>query len=122
MTGGTAACVVAGRLAAADSNLRILLLEAGPTTHNNPAHTQPLNLMDHLAPGSRTIRVHVSQPSAALGGRPAIVPCGQCLGGGGSINCAPHSLLASAPSLSRMVNLGLRMALVNFFHFNLSQS
>ncbi|KAN0140562.1 hypothetical protein V8E53_001771, partial [Lactarius tabidus] len=34
--GGTAACVVASRLAAADTNLRILLLEAGPTTYNNP--------------------------------------------------------------------------------------
>ncbi|KAH8989703.1 alcohol oxidase-like protein [Lactarius akahatsu] len=84
--GGTAACVVAGRLAVADANLRILLLEAGPTTYDNPAHTLPLNIMCHLAPGSRTTRAHISQPSAALGGRTTIVPCGQCLGGGGSIN------------------------------------
>ncbi|KAI9453449.1 alcohol oxidase-like protein [Lactarius psammicola] len=84
--GGTAACVVAGRLAAADANLRILLLEAGPTTYNDPAHTQPLKFLSHLAPGSRTSRAHVSQPSAALGGRTTIVPTGQCLGGGGSIN------------------------------------
>ncbi|KAF8263502.1 alcohol oxidase [Lactarius quietus] len=84
--GGTAACVVASRLAIADTNLRVLLLEAGPTTHNNPAHTLPLNLLSNLAPGSPTFRAHVFQPSAALGGRPAIVPCGQCLGGGGSIN------------------------------------
>jgi alcohol oxidase len=88
VTGGTAACVVASRLAAADTNLRVLLLEAGPTTYNNPAHTVPLNFFTNLAPGSRTIRAHVSHPSAALGGRSAIVPCGQCLGGGGSINCA----------------------------------
>ncbi|KAI9453452.1 alcohol oxidase-like protein [Lactarius psammicola] len=84
--GGTAACVIAGRLAAADASLRVLLLEAGPTTYNNPAHTEPLNILRHLAPGSRTARGHVSQPSAALGGRAMIVPCGQCLGGGGSIN------------------------------------
>ncbi|KAH9046727.1 alcohol oxidase-like protein [Lactarius hengduanensis] len=84
--GGTAACVVAGRLAAADANLRVLLLEAGPTTYDNPAHTLPLNIMCHLVPGSRTTRAHISQPSAALGGRTTIVPCGQCLGGGGSIN------------------------------------
>ncbi|KAH9017281.1 alcohol oxidase-like protein [Lactarius hengduanensis] len=84
--GGTAACVVAGRLAAADANLRILLLEAGPTTYNEPAHTQPLNFLSHLAPGSRTSRAYVTQPSTALGGRATIVPTGQCLGGGGSIN------------------------------------
>ncbi|KAI9447379.1 alcohol oxidase-like protein [Lactarius indigo] len=84
--GGTAACVIASRLAVADASLRVLLLEAGPTTYNYPTHTQPLRCLSHLAPGSRTVRTHVSQPSAALGGRTTIVPCGQCLGGGGSIN------------------------------------
>ena len=33
------------------------------------------------------MRVHNTRPSAALGGRSAAVPCGQCLGGGGSVNC-----------------------------------
>jgi alcohol oxidase len=88
MTGGTAACVIAGRLATADANLRILLLEAGPTTYNDPAHTDPLRLLDHLAPDSCAVRTHVTQPSVVLGGRTTTVPCGQCLGGGGSINCA----------------------------------
>jgi hypothetical protein len=86
--GGTAGCVVAGRLAAADPGLRILVLEAGPETHNNPAHTQPFRFPSHLAPGSRTTRVHTGRPSAALGGRSAAVPCGQCLGGGSSVNRA----------------------------------
>ena len=85
--GGAAGCIVAGRLATADPDLRILVLEAGPPTHNNPAHRQPARYRSHLAPDSRTIRVHVSRPSAALGDRSALVPCGQCLGGGGSINC-----------------------------------
>ncbi|KAI9453456.1 alcohol oxidase-like protein [Lactarius psammicola] len=84
--GGTAACVIAGRLAAADANLRVLLLEAGPTTYNDPLHTHPLNFLSHLAPNSHTARMHVSQPSAALGNRTTIVPSGQCFGGGGSIN------------------------------------
>ena len=88
--GGAAGCVVAGRLAAADPDLRILVLEAGPSTYNDPAHRQPGRYLSHLAPGSRTIRVHVSPPSAALGDRSALVPCGQCLGGGGSINCTSH--------------------------------
>ena len=100
MTGGTAACVVASRLAVADTNLRVLLLEAGPTTYNNPVHTVPLNGLVHVAPGSRTVRAHVSHPSAALGGRPAIVQSGQCLGGGGSMNCASRpSPLMCAKSL-----------------------
>jgi alcohol oxidase len=102
MTGGTAACVVASRLAAADTNLSVLLLEAGPTTYDNPAHTVPLNFLSNLAPGSRTMRAHVSHPSAALGGRSAIVQCGQCLGGGGSVNRASpfcsHSCAKSLPS------------------------
>ncbi|KAN0140567.1 hypothetical protein V8E53_001776 [Lactarius tabidus] len=84
--GGTAACVVASRLATADANLRILLLEAGPTTYNDPAHTQPVSFLNHLAPGSRTVREYVSRPSAALGGRTTTVPIGQCFGGSGSVN------------------------------------
>ena len=90
VTGGTTACVVAARLAAADATLRVLLLEAGPTTYNDPSHTEPLKYLSHIAPDSRTARFHVTQPSAALGGRTLTVPSGQCLGGGGSINCAPH--------------------------------
>ncbi|KAF8263967.1 alcohol oxidase-like protein [Lactarius quietus] len=84
--GGTAACVIASRLATADKDLRILLLEAGPTTYNDPAHTVPVNFMNHLAPGSRTIREYISRPSAALGNRTTAVQIGQCFGGGGSVN------------------------------------
>jgi hypothetical protein len=85
--GGAAGCIVAGRLATADPNLRVLVLEAGPPTYNNPAHRQPARFLSHIAPGSRTVRMHESRPSAALGDRSTIVPCGQCLGGGGSVNC-----------------------------------
>jgi hypothetical protein len=91
LIGGAAGCVVAGRLAAADPDLRILVLEAGPPTYNNPAHRQPACFLSHLAPSSRTVRVHASRPSAALGDRSTLVPCGQCLGGGGSVNCTSVS-------------------------------
>ncbi|KAH9959185.1 alcohol oxidase-like protein [Russula dissimulans] len=84
--GGTAGCVLASRLAAANPDLHIVILEAGPVTYNDPAHTQPARFPSNLAPGSRTVRVHTSRPSAALGGRSVAVPCGQCLGGGGSVN------------------------------------
>ena len=93
VVGGTAGCVIASRLATADPDLRILVLEAGPTTYNDPAHTHPMQCRSHLLPGSRTVRKHESRPSAALGGRSAIVHTGQCLGGGGSVNCAYSSML-----------------------------
>ncbi|KAI0066444.1 alcohol oxidase-like protein [Artomyces pyxidatus] len=84
--GGTAAGVIAGRLSVAAPHLRILMLEAGPSTRDDLMHTQPARYLNHLTPTSTTARFHVSKPSAALNGRPAIVPCGQCLGGGSSIN------------------------------------
>jgi alcohol oxidase len=87
LVGGAAGCVVAGRLAAADPTLRILILEAGPPTYDDPAHRQPARFLSHLFPGSRTVRVHNTRPTVALGDRSAGVPCGQCLGGGGSVNC-----------------------------------
>ena len=117
MKGGTAACVVAGRLAAADANLRLLLLEAGPTTYNDPAHTDPLRLLSHLAPDSCTVRAHVTQPSAVLGGRTTVVPCGQCLGGGGSVNCA--SLVPSHLS-TKLIELYPRMSLRTFLSKSLA--
>jgi alcohol oxidase len=52
-----------------DLDSRILVLEAGPPTYNNPVHRQPARFLSHLMPGSRTVRVHTSRPSAALGDR-----------------------------------------------------
>ncbi|KAI0065693.1 alcohol oxidase-like protein [Artomyces pyxidatus] len=89
--GGTAAGVIAGRLAVADPTLRILILEAGPPTHNIPIHTQPARFFNHLLPTSTTVRFHTSKPSAAVGGREVVVPCGQCVGGGSSVNFAMYT-------------------------------
>ena len=113
-TGGTAACVVASRLASADANLRVLLLEAGPTTYNDPAHTVPLNFMSNLTPSSRTVRWHVSKPSTALGSRAAIVPCGQCLGGGGSINSTSRIFYPCAPICGCLIEFNSHPIRVNF--------
>ncbi|KAI0350351.1 alcohol oxidase-like protein [Trametes cingulata] len=87
--GGTAGCVLAGRLAAADPTLSILVIEAGPTTRDDPQHTQPARYLHHLRPESTTMKFNVAKESPALGGRTPIVPCGQCLGGGSSVNCKP---------------------------------
>ncbi|KAI0643099.1 alcohol oxidase-like protein [Trametes meyenii] len=84
--GGTAGCVLAGRLAAADPSLSILIIESGPTTRDDPLHTQPARYLHHLRPDSTTVKFNVGKESASLGGRAPIVPCGQCLGGGSSVN------------------------------------
>ena len=106
MLGGTAGCVVAGRLATADPDLRILVLEAGPTTHNDPAHMHPALFLSHIMPGSQTVRGHESRPSAALGGRTTIVQTGQCLGGGGSVNCALRFFFPTPLSILRSFRIG----------------
>ncbi|KAI0632946.1 alcohol oxidase-like protein [Trametes polyzona] len=94
--GGTCGCIIAGRLAAADPNLRILLIETGPPTHNDPLHVQPARYLYHLRPESTTVRFHVGQQSEALGGRSPVVPCGQCLGGGSSVNFTMYTRAAAS--------------------------
>ncbi|KAK1222865.1 hypothetical protein PQX77_014287 [Marasmius sp. AFHP31] len=84
--GGTTACVVAGRLAAADPSLRILLLEAGMHVRDNPTHVQPARYYSNLVAPGKTLSFHVAKPSPALNGRSPIVPTGRCVGGGSSVN------------------------------------
>jgi alcohol oxidase len=85
-SGGTAACVAAGRLAVADPSLSILLVEGGKNNYNDPTVVNPAMYLAHLAPGSQTALFYESNPEEALNGRKAIVPCGGILGGGSSIN------------------------------------
>ncbi|THH14622.1 hypothetical protein EUX98_g9586 [Antrodiella citrinella] len=89
--GGASACVVAGRLAAADPTIRILLIEAGPPTKDVLSHTQPARFASHLTPNSKTIKYVAAKRSEALGGRAVIVPAGECLGGGSSVNFAMYT-------------------------------
>ncbi|KAJ3987018.1 GMC oxidoreductase-domain-containing protein [Lentinula detonsa] len=84
--GGTAACVAAGRLAAANPTLRILVLEAGEHTKNEDSHVQPGRYFGHLSPASTTLKFHVGKPSEALAGRSLVIPSGRCIGGGSSVN------------------------------------
>lgn len=85
-SGGTAACVAAGRLARADPSLSILLVEGGKNNFNDPTVTNPAMFLAHLAPGSQTALLYEANEEKALNGRKAIVPCGGILGGGSSIN------------------------------------
>ncbi|KAI0537446.1 GMC oxidoreductase [Xylaria digitata] len=84
--GGTAGCIIAGRLAEADPNLSILVIEGGPDNHNNPAVVIPAMFPSHLLPDSKTALFHKARKSDSLAGREVIVPCGNILGGGSSIN------------------------------------
>jgi len=84
--GGTAACVAAGRLAKANPDLKILLVEGGKNNFNDPTVINPAVYLSHLAPDSTNAIFYKSKASKHLGGREAIVPMGGMLGGGSSIN------------------------------------
>ncbi|KAK0497831.1 GMC oxidoreductase-domain-containing protein [Armillaria luteobubalina] len=84
--GGTTACMVAGRLTKADPNLKILILEAGPTTKDKIDHIQPGRYITHLAPDSRTMQFYESKASEHMAGRGLVVPSARCVGGGASVN------------------------------------
>ncbi|KAG1874709.1 GMC oxidoreductase-domain-containing protein [Suillus subalutaceus] len=84
--GGTTACVVAGRLAAHDPSLRILILEAGQHSLNKPIHMQPSQSRFNTAPTSTTVTFNIGNPSPRLNDRVPIVPCGRCVGGGSCVN------------------------------------
>ncbi|RFU31691.1 hypothetical protein B7463_g4649, partial [Scytalidium lignicola] len=79
--GGTPACVAAGRLARANPDLKILLVEGGRSSFEDPVVRTPALYMSHLAPESET-----AIPSKYLNGCEAIVPMGGILGGGSAIN------------------------------------
>ncbi|KAJ8482000.1 hypothetical protein ONZ51_g5643 [Trametes cubensis] len=96
IAGGTCGCIIAGRLATADPALKILVIEAGPPTRDDPSHTQPARYLHHLQPGSKTVKFHVGRESVALGGRSPVVPCGQCLGGGSSVNFTMYTRAAAS--------------------------
>src|SRR5882757_4275359 len=86
--GGTTACVAAGRLAACDPSLKILILEAGPHTLNKAAHVQPYLYPSNILPTSTAFTFNIGNPSPSLNGRAPVVSCGHCVGGGSSVNCS----------------------------------
>ncbi|CAE6393443.1 unnamed protein product [Rhizoctonia solani] len=90
------ACVAAGRLAKANPELDILLVEQGPNNLNEPNVVTPAVFLTHLVPGSKTAHFWQGNKSDALNGRSPIVPTGRTLGGGSSINF----LMYTRPSAS----------------------
>ncbi|KAI0968398.1 GMC oxidoreductase [Xylaria arbuscula] len=84
--GGTAGCIIAGRLAEADPSLSILVIERGANNYDNPAVVTPALFLSHLAPDSTTAIFYKTNKSESLAGREAIIQSGGTLGGGSSIN------------------------------------
>ncbi|KAI1773250.1 GMC oxidoreductase [Hypoxylon cercidicola] len=84
--GGTAACIVAGRLAEADPGLSILVVEGGPDNYDNPKITIPGLYQSNLQPESETVIFYKSAKSKQLADQERIVPSGGTLGGASSIN------------------------------------
>ncbi|KIL67110.1 GMC oxidoreductase [Amanita muscaria Koide BX008] len=95
--GGATACITAGRLAAANPSLKILILEDGPETRDKPEHLQPARCFENLRnPKSESISLQVARPSQALGGRALMVPTGRCFGGGSCINFMMYTRAAAS--------------------------
>ncbi|KIL67101.1 GMC oxidoreductase [Amanita muscaria Koide BX008] len=95
--GGTTACITAGRLAAANPSLKILILEDGPETRNKPDHVQPGRCFANIRnPKTESISFHLARPSQALGGRTVVVPTGRCFGGGSCIDFMMYTRAAAS--------------------------
>ncbi|KAH8819878.1 alcohol oxidase-like protein [Xylogone sp. PMI_703] len=84
--GGTAGCVIASRLAEADPNLSILLIEQGMNNYNLPEVVHPALFPLNLLPSSRTALFWQGNKAPQLANRAPVVPSGGTLGGGSSIN------------------------------------
>ncbi|KAK0654321.1 putative GMC oxidoreductase [Cercophora samala] len=83
--GGTAGCLVAARLADADPNLSILVIEGG-SNNDLPTIAYPLFFVQNVVPGSKAAIFYQTAPENQLDDRQVIVPAGGVLGGGSSIN------------------------------------
>lgn len=77
---------MAGRLAEADPNLSILVIEGGPDNRGIQNIENPVFYPDHLLPTSKSTIFYKANKAEQLAGRECIVPSGGVLGGGSSIN------------------------------------
>ncbi|RYP38596.1 hypothetical protein DL767_002532 [Monosporascus sp. MG133] len=84
--GGTAGCVIAGRLAEADPGLSILVIEGGRNNVDLPSVVYPGFFLQNLQPATRTVLFYKGNKSRQLADREPIVPSGGVLGGGSSVN------------------------------------
>jgi len=87
--GGPAGSVVAGRLAYADPNLQVMLIEGGANNKDDPWVYRPgiyVRNMQKDGVNDKATFYTDTMKSSYLRGRQSIVPCANILGGGSSIN------------------------------------
>ncbi|KAK0652390.1 GMC oxidoreductase-domain-containing protein [Cercophora newfieldiana] len=84
--GGSAGCIVAGRLAAADTTLHVLLVEGGRDNYNVPSVVHAALGPQNLLPENKMAIFYKTVREDQLAGREMVVPSGGVLGGGSSIN------------------------------------
>lgn len=86
ITGGTAGCIVASRLAEADPDLSILIIEQGRNNFNVQSVIYPALFERNTMNGSDTALFWKANKSPQLADREPVVETGGILGGGSSIN------------------------------------
>ncbi|KAF8703963.1 hypothetical protein AX14_014082 [Amanita brunnescens Koide BX004] len=96
--GGATACITAGRLAAADPSLKILIIEDGAEIRDKPAHIHPVRFFENIYrnPASGIFHHYAGRVSDALGGRSPVVSTGHCLGGGSAVNLMMYTRAAAS--------------------------
>ncbi len=107
LSGGTAGCTIAGRLAEADPSLRVLVVESGQNNEAVPNVVYPAYFVQNLVPTSSSMIRYQANKSAHLNGRAVVVPAGGILGGGSSVNfmwLVVMRTLANAPGTSISVS------------------
>jgi choline dehydrogenase-like flavoprotein len=81
--GGSSGCIVAARLSENPAN-RVLLVESGRRDADKFIHI-PATFFKVIEKG-RDVHFYASEPEKGLNGRPSLVPQGNVIGGGSSIN------------------------------------
>jgi alcohol oxidase len=89
--GGTSACVAAGRLAAADPLLQILIIERGKSNLGDAQIDNPLLMLANMAPGSKAMIWYHAEAEENLNNKPRVLSTGGVLGGGSSVNAMMYS-------------------------------
>ncbi|THH29566.1 hypothetical protein EUX98_g4623 [Antrodiella citrinella] len=87
--GGPAGCVVAGRLAYADPDMKVMLIEGGANNRDDPWVYRPgiyVRNMQRDGVNDKATFYTDTMASSHMRGRRSIVPCANILGGGSSIN------------------------------------
>lgn len=92
--GGTAGCIVAGRLSDEDPGLSILVVERGRDNWNDPSVTNPLFFMQNilqLPQAKARMMAYQGNNEPSLADRALTIAAGTILGGGSSINMLTYT-------------------------------